>query len=285
MGEDIKSPPVSRRGLLTGASALLASWPALGHASARPEGLPSTLQARALRISMPGFSAPPFFEGEGANVHGFDADLAYGIAEALGVEAQFDRTSGTFDEAVDRVAQGDADIAVCKLSRTLRRGRVIRYARPYVRLFHGLITNRVRFAHLAGRRETEEVVRGFDGVLGVIASSSFATFAASSFPRARLRAFGDWSEIVAAIRNEEIDAAYRDDFEIKRLMLEDPSLTVVAQSITLTDRTDTLAIGVRPDAGHLLDFVNLYFDLSDLSLPLSADDILKRFGHGGAESP
>lgn len=250
----------SRRGLILGTPAALAASPAFAQVAAQSTSPGGILDRSAVRIAVPKFSSPPFFEGTGENFHGLDADLGRNIADGLEVEAVFDRTPTSFDEAVERIAQGNADLAICKLSRTLHRGRIIRYSRPYTRLHHGLLTNRVRFARLAGRREARDVIRSFDGTLGVIAGSAFSEFARANFPEAQLRRFETWSEVITAIRDEEIDAAYRDDFEIKRLLLEDPSLTVVAGSITLTDQTDTLAIGVRPDAGHLLDFVNLYFE-------------------------
>lgn len=266
----------SRRGLILGTPAALAASPAFAQVAAQSTGPGGVLERDVVRIAVPGFSSPPFFEGTDGNFRGLDADLSREIASGLEVAPVFDRTPASFDEAVERVAQGHADLAICKLSRTLHRGRIIRYSRPYTRLHHGLLTNRVRFARLAGRRETREVIRSFDGTLGVIRDSAFGEFARTNFPNAELRRFESWSDVIAAIRDEEIDAAYRDDFEIKRLLLEDPSLTVVAGSITLTDQTDTLAIGVRPDAGHLLDFVNLYFDLSGLEQPRSADKILSR---------
>lgn len=71
--------------------------------------------------------------------------------------------------------------------------------------------------------------------------------------------------------------AYRDDFEIKKLMVDDPSLTVVARSITLTDRTDTLAIGIRPDMPHLAAFADLFLDLTRGGEVMKTDAIIARY--------
>lgn len=273
---------LSRRGLLAGSAALLVSArSAFGQVAAGAD-LTRITERGELRIAMPAFASLPFFSEAGQREAGLDADLARGIAAALQIDAAFDRSAATFDDAVAQVATGATDMALCKLSRTLTRGRAIRYSRPYARLHHGLITNRVRFARLADGRPAEEVIRGFAGDLGVIAHSSFAEFARDSFPAARVHEFGDWPTMIEAIRAEAIDVAYRDDFEIKKLMVDDPSLTVVARSIALTDKTDTLAVGIRPDAPHLASFVDLFLDLARGGAMMTTDEIIALYRAGSS---
>ncbi|MYZ48628.1 substrate-binding periplasmic protein [Propylenella binzhouense] len=267
---------LSRRTLLMGA----AGSAAVPRAFAQERGtrdLRDILNAGSLRVATPGFSSLPFFSAAGSRDAGLDVEMSREIAAALEVELAFDRSANTFDAAVELVARGRTDLAVCKLSRTLKRGRIIRYSQPYATLHHGLITNRVRFARLAGGRPAEDVVRDFRGDLGVIAHSSFAEFARTSFPGARIREFADWSSMVEAVRSEEIDMAYRDDFEIKKLLVDDPSMTVVARSITLSDRLDTLAIGIRPDAPHLAAFADLFLDLARGGAVMKTDEIIARY--------
>jgi polar amino acid transport system substrate-binding protein len=271
-------PPalLSRRSLLGAAAALLAAPRAFAQ-SASLSDLSEIYRRRPLLVAMPRFASEPFFEAEDAAAGGIDVELCRSIASVLNVEVVFDRSLSTFDDAVDLIARGGADLAVCKLSRTLRRGSKILYSRPYAVLNHGLITNRVRFARMAGGRPAEDVVRDFRGDLGVIAHSSFAEFAVSSFPDATVREFADWGSMIDAVRNEEIDMAYRDDFEIKKLLVDDPSLTVVARSVTLTDKTDTLAIGIRPGAEHLAAFADLFLDLARDAEPMKTDTIVARY--------
>ena len=272
---------LSRRVLLAGgAASLLFPLRAFAQAPQPREDLAALIERGTLRAVMPGFSSPPFFDEDGGSGQGLDFDLARGIAAALQVPVTFERSPGTFDDAVRAVEQGEADIAVCKLSRTLRRGRAIRYSQPYAQLHHGLVTNRIRFARMAGARPADDVIRSFSGDLGVIAHSSFAEYARVNFPGARLHEFADWSSMIEAIRTETIDMAYRDDFEIKKLMVDDPSLTVVARSIALTDKTDTLAIGIRPDAPHLATFVDLYLDLARGGAVMATDEIVARYRAG-----
>lgn len=267
----------SRRGLVLGSPAILAAVPA----TAQPVEPPADLQGIALRgdlrVAVPEFDSRPFFNMADGRPEGLDIELAQAIATELGVKVAFDRSPKTFNDAVQLVARGSTDLAICKLSRTLPRARVISYSRPYAQLNHGLLTHRARFATVARGRDMPEIIRTFQGELGVIANSSFADFAGRNFPKARLRRFDSWFGMIDAIRRGNIDAAYRDDFEIKRLLVEDPSLTLVARSVTLTDLTDTLAIGIRPDAPQLSAFVDLFLELSHSAKPMSGDDLLARY--------
>jgi polar amino acid transport system substrate-binding protein len=269
-----RSLALSRRGLLGGAFAAIAAPRAF---AAGISDLTAIYRDRPLRIAMPAFASPPFFEAAGAEKAGIDVALTEAIARALEVDVVFDRQLQTFDEAVDRIAEGASDLAICKLSRTVRRGRRILYSRPYAVFNHGLIANRIRLARMAGSDPVEPVIRDFSGSLGVIGHSAFAEFAATSFPRASIREFADWTSMIDAVRAEEIDLAYRDDFEIKKLLVDDPSLTVVARSITLTDKTDTLAIGIRPDATHLAAFVDLFLDIQQGGAVMKTDEIITRY--------
>ncbi|KRE15016.1 ABC transporter substrate-binding protein [Bosea sp. Root381] len=267
----------SRRGLILGSPVLLAAAPAAAQPVDQRADLQDITGRGSLRVTVPNFDSRPFFSAVSNRLEGLDIDLAQAIASELAVEAAFDRSPTSFNEAVQLVARGDADLAICKLSRTLPRARIIGYSRPYAQLNHGLLTHRVRFAAVARGRDMTEVIRNFEGELGVIGNSSFADFAGRNFPKARLQRFDTWSGMIDAIRSGNIDAAYRDDFEIKRLLVEDPSLTLVARSVTLTDLTDTLAIGIRPDAPQLAAFVDLFLELAHSAKPLSGDDLLARY--------
>ncbi|TPO01599.1 transporter substrate-binding domain-containing protein [Mesorhizobium sp. B1-1-5] len=233
-----------------------------------------------LRIAMPAFASDPFFPADGSGDSGIDMDLARGIAAELGVEPVFDRSAGTFDAMVQQLTSGQADLAIGKLSRTLRRGRSILYSRPYAMLHQGLLANRVNLARITQGKPAEQIIRDFSGDLGVIEGSSFATYAAATFPHATIQRFAGWNTVIDAIRNGTIDLAYRDDFEIKKLMVDDPSMTVVARSITLTDKVDTIAVGISPDNPHLAAFVDLYLDLARGQQVLNTDEIIARYRHG-----
>lgn len=274
---------ITRRSLLTagGGGLLIAQAQAATQPAQQAENTPQPVVSdNRLRIAMPAFASDPFFPADGAGDKGIDMELARGIAADLGVEPVFDRSAVTFDGMVQQLMSGRADMAIGKLSRTLQRGRSILYSRPYAMLHQGLLANRLNLARITQGKPPEQIIRDFSGDLGVIEGSSFATYAATTFPRAQIRRFAGWNTVVDAIRNGTIDMAYRDDFEIKKLMVDDPSMTVVARSITLTDKVDTIAVGVRPDNPHLAAFVDLYLDLARGKQVLNTDEIIARYRLG-----
>ncbi|MDX8514095.1 substrate-binding periplasmic protein [Mesorhizobium captivum] len=271
---------LTRRTLLAaGGGGLLIAQMRSANAQAENASKPATGN-NALRIAMPAFASDPFFPADGSGDKGIDMELARGIAAELGVEPVFDRSAVTFDGMVKQLMSGQADMAIGKLSRTLQRGRSILYSRPYAMLHQGLLANRLNLARITQGKPPEQIIRDFSGDLGVIEGSSFATYAATTFPHAQIRRFAGWNTVVDAIRSGTIDMAYRDDFEIKKLMVDDPSMTVVARSITLTDKVDTIAIGVRPDNPHLAAFVDLYLDLARGQQVLNTDEIIARYRQG-----
>ncbi|WP_217577742.1 ABC transporter substrate-binding protein [Mesorhizobium sp. GbtcB19] len=273
--------PLTRRTLFAAGGGGLLFAQAQATTPAQAQDVPKPIVSdNRLRIAMPAFASDPFFPADGSGDSGIDMELARGIAAELGVEPVFDRSAVTFDAMVQQLTSGQADLAIGKLSRTLQRGRSILYSRPYAMLHQGLLANRLNLARITQGKPPEQIIRDFSGDLGVIEGSSFATYAAATFPHATIQRFAGWNTVIDAIRNGTIDLAYRDDFEIKKLMVDDPSMTVVARSITLTDKVDTIAVGVRPDNPHLAAFVDLYLDLARGQKVLSTDEIIARYRQG-----
>ena len=85
---------------------------------------------------------PFFFRGEGGQWQGFDVDLAGDIAERLGVEYQ-PRLAASFNDVVDLVADGSADLGISKLSITLERSQRVRFSKPYMTVYQTLLVNRL----------------------------------------------------------------------------------------------------------------------------------------------
>jgi polar amino acid transport system substrate-binding protein len=207
-----------------------------------------------LVVAMLGVDTPPFFYEKNGELVGLEVDLAKAIGKELGVNVRFNRTAKTFNAVVDTIARGEADIAVSKLSRTLARAQVISFSQPYLSLNHALILNRVKFAQFARDRALPEVIRGFTGTVGVIGKSSFADYAKRNFPNAKIQEYPGWGDVLKALERGEIIGAYRDEFEVKRILKIDPTASLVLR--TVTDLEDTLGIAVSISDPVLLAFIN-----------------------------
>lgn len=229
-----------------------------------------------LVVALPKADSPPFFYQRDGRLHGVDVALAEGLARELQVGVRFHREAASFNEVVAVIARGEADVASSKLSRTLSRAQYVRFSKPYLELRHALALNRIRFAEMAKGRDVPAVVRAFAGSIGVIANSSYVDFARHNFPNARIVEYPGWAQLVQALEQGEIDGAYRDEFEIRRLFRNDPKKSLSLRAITLTDTRDALAMAVHRDAHQLLALIDIYLDQRRRTL--SVDDLL---GHEG----
>jgi len=213
-------------------------------------------QRGELVIAMLATDTPPFFYERNGELVGLEVDLAKSIAQALNVQVRFNRDAKSFNEVVELVAQRKADLGISKLSRTLTRAQMVHFSQPYLTLNHALVINRVAFARLASNMRIEDAIRQYSGSLGVISRSSFSDFSKSNFPKAKVTQYPNWKEVLKAVNTGEVMAAYRDEFEIKRLLKEAPSAALTLRTVTLKDLEDTLGIAVSVNDLTLLAFVN-----------------------------
>jgi ABC-type amino acid transport substrate-binding protein len=226
-----------------------------------------------LVVAMLGVDTPPFFYVKNGELIGLEVDLGKALAKELKVNVRFDRSARTFNEVVDVVARQQADLGISKLSRTLARAQMISFTDPYLRLNHAFILNRVKFAELARDRPLPVVVREFKGSIGVIAKSSFSDYASKNFPLSELREFPTWGEVLKALEKGQVMAAYRDEFEIKRILKSDPTASLTLRTVTFKDLEDTLGIAVGIQDPTLLAYVNQF--LSESTEKLTIDKVLK----------
>jgi len=231
--------------------------------------------SRTLVVAVPNVQTPPFFFEENGELKGLDIDLAKAIAESLGVRAVFNREARSFNEAVQLVERGRADIAVAKISRTLPRAQTVLFTEPYIVLPHALLVNRLRFAEIARGRPIERVLQDFSGSIGVIANSAFVGYARVNFPKAAVMEFPSWEAVIEAVTTGKVTAAYRDAFEAKRIFKIRPQLSLAVRSVVIEDVTDTIGIAVGAGQYHLHNYINLF--LVQRNIKYTTDQILTRY--------
>jgi polar amino acid transport system substrate-binding protein len=218
---------------------------------------------------------PPFFKTDAKQLSGLDIDLAQALADQLGVEVEFNRSAKTFDDVIKTVYDAEADLAISKLSRTLRRAKSIRFSRPYLKMRQGLLVNRLKIAQLSNGRGMTELIRNLQGKVGVIRGSSYVGFMQRRFPKATVVEFPSWADAVAAVSQGQVLAAYRDELEIKKTILSQPNTALTLQTIALSDTQDSIAIALPWTSQHLLAFVDQYLETFDIDY--TADRILQDY--------
>ncbi|MBD0343846.1 MAG: transporter substrate-binding domain-containing protein [Coleofasciculus sp. Co-bin14] len=235
------------------------------------------LERGKLVVALLGIDNPPFFMlDKNSELYGLDVKIAKSIAEQLDVKVEFVRSAKTFNEVVDIVYDLGADMAISKLSRSLSRAKKVRFSRPYLTMRHGLLVNRLQLAQRAKGRNTVEMIKQLDGKVGVIKGSSYVGFTKQKFPKATVVEYPSWNpDIINAVIRGDILAAYRDELEVKKIVLSNPDAALKFQTIALTDTQDSIAIALPWDSQHLLDFVNQC--LETMKFEYTADTLLKEY--------
>jgi len=221
-----------------------------------PADIAAIKKAGKLVVAMNGKDSPPFFSGQGDNLHGLDVDIARSVAKQLGVPVEFRRDAANFAEVAEQVRDGRADIAVSKLSITGPRLQALRFSAPYVTLKQSVIINRLWLSQNTKGREPYEVIRDFNGKISFIRNSSYDTFARVNFPKATFVPEDDWGTVINNVMNGQINAAYRDEFEIKKISFEKPEAALTTKTITISDSVDQIGVAFRPTSLQLLGIAN-----------------------------
>jgi ABC-type amino acid transport substrate-binding protein len=244
----------------------LYSLPAVAQPTS-PSGLARDLQsivdAKVLRVAVTRFDLPSFHvRGPDGALLGPEIDMAQQIGRALGVRVEFVDNAESFDAVVDFVALGRADIGISKLSQTYNRLKRVRFSEPYVTLRHALLFNRVAIARAAAGRPPAAVLQKYKGRLGVIAGSAYVDFAHRNFPDAPLVEARNWDGAIASLLGAQVDALYRDEFEIRRVLKNKPALNVQLGSAAIVDQNALLSIAICDTCAKLQQFINYHIGMT-----------------------
>ena len=252
-----------------------ASAPAAAALALMPPDMQRILERGKLTVALLGQDNAPFFMDRNGQLDGLDIQLARNLADQLGVALEIHRSAQTFDQVVDTIYGRRADLAISKISRTLKRAQRVRFSRPYLRMRQGLLVNRLKMAEQTQGRSMVETIRDLRGQVGVIKGSSYVGFLQQKFPQATIVEYPTWEEVVEAVVQGDILAAYRDELEIKKMVRTRPDAAMQLQTIALTDTQDSLAVVLPWSSSHLLAFVDQYLDT--LTAQYSVDTVLDEY--------
>lgn len=208
---------------------------------------------------------PPFYmASKNGDLIGFDIEIAKEISRILKVKLRFDRSAKTFDELVDVVATGKADIAISMLSFTPQRGINIIYTKPYFQLSKAALINRV-LLEKAGVVSLKELLRPPSNtenthspkpLIGVSKGSSYEVYARTTFPHIEIVPLESWDELVEKVRDGKLTVIFGDNNDIKMSIYKNPKITLEAMAVSLKD-PDFLYIGYSKKYPSLPNWIDL----------------------------
>jgi len=231
-------------------------------------GMPSSLEFNEIHergyivFAMVARDNKPFFyrDEQTGELIGLDVEIAYTIANRLGVRAVFNRDATTFDGVIMKVAQGKADIALSKLSITPRRAELVRFTKPYFIFRQTLLINRLEFAKIGTENQLPQFIRNFRGTIGVLDNTSYVNFAQVNFPEAQIITFDNWNNAADALFAGDLLAIYRDEGEILILNATRNDASILTKPVAIGDKRDLLAMAVSSERAFLQNWLNIFID-------------------------
>lgn len=205
--------------------------------------------------------------GKDGNPIGHEVNLANHIGSRLGVPVEFLRTAETYDDVVDLIARGEADIAVSFLTRSIERAKRVYFTRTYVKQSARIVFSRVGWAQLRERHPTLREITDIDDTeavaeveIGVLKGSVYAKTLEVDLPQVKVRKYEMFPEIMAAIKERKIFGGYHGEIQIKFFMRQHPAFAIHVGIEPPIHDPSNIAIAVRPDAPNLLRWLDVYLE-------------------------
>lgn len=242
------------------------------YAEGIPPDLERIIKQGKLTVALYKYDIPPFFmKDKQGQLVGYDISIANDLGKRLGIPVVFDREASSYDEVIDRVATGKADIGISLLSQTLPRALKVSFSKPYLVLDKILIVNRLKAAQLEIETDPlKQLARLNDKSikLAVLANSSYVEFAKQRFPNATLVPYNHIADAVTDLESGKIFGIFFDKLQIQNLLSKNPEAALYFKTLTFQGETDPIAIAVPWRDIYLLNWINLYVDtiLSDGTL-------------------
>lgn len=206
---------------------------------------------------------PPFFmtNKQGKTI-GVDTYLSKLLASELEVGIKILRTANTYDDVIDQVEKGEADLGVSDLSITLKRAQKVNYSDQYISIKKSILLNYKLFSEL--KKSDTDSLRTFFRAghkIGVVRGTSYVHFAKDEFPHAEIVLYDDWDSLLKALSQETISAAFYDQFSVQQVIFSSHYNPFLYQAIDLSVPTDKVAIAVPKTDLNFLNWINIFLKI------------------------
>ena len=244
---------------------ILATVVAAEHGLAR--NLTQIIDSKKVVIAMVDRDFPPFItQTKGGGLEGLEVDLARDIAKELGVTLEIAKTDH-FNDVINIVASGKADIGLSNLSITCDRAKHVKFTNAYRKLGIVLLLNRMKMAahNLAAGIQHLKELKNTTDTIGVIKRSAYHTGALKYFPNANVKTYDRYKDLILAAKKDEILLAIGNSGTIEAFLRKNPDLVVKLQPFKVEGLIDHIAMAVGVENDHLLSWLNSYIIVRGLN--------------------
>lgn len=221
---------------------------------------------------------PPFFYTENGETKGIDVDIAKSIAAKIhpDIEVVINRTPVTFNDVVDIVSRGEADVGISFLSYTAQRSRKVFYTKsPYIIVRTALLINRTATGKNTESNTLKELFSSENkNKICVIEGSSYVDMAKRIFPNAELYYSKSSDDLLKDLKGEKCIALLEDDQAIYKRLIRNPKINLSYQSVTIEKEIDPINIVISGDYPHLADFIEHHMYHSS-EFPMDLNKVLR----------
>ena len=190
------------------------------------------------------FDVPPFGKKnpQSGDVEGFDVEMGTFIADALGVEPKF--VEAISDNRIPFLQDGTVDLILSTMTITTDRDAEIDFSEPYF-VAHGRIlvpgdSDIQGVEDLAGRSVCTALGSTYEGNLK------------ESAPEAELKLVDSYSECLELVQTGSVDAVSTDDVILTGMIIQDPSLKLVGDELTV----EPYGVGIKEGDTEFKAFVD-----------------------------
>lgn len=209
---------------------------------------------------------PYIIRGKDGQLTGLSVELAQDIAKELGVSLEIVKAD-SFNEVVDKVAAGQADIGL-PLSTTLSRSLQVDFTNAYRKYEVVLLLNRMKMAEVnleAGMQHLDDLKKTTEPI-GVIGRSAYEAGALKHFPNAEVKTYDRLQDLIRAAEKGEILFAGVNSGMSSAYLKDNPHLLIKLQPFTIKGRYSYIAMAVNLEADHLLSWLNTYLTLKGMTV-------------------
>jgi polar amino acid transport system substrate-binding protein len=209
---------------------------------------------------------------------GIDIDVAKALAKALGVRLRLDVQANSYEEVIERVHQGKADLGISMLSFTPQRAfKVLYTSQPYMQLNAGVVINRLYLAK-KGELTLRQLLAQKDAVIGIHHKTSYEDYTKTHFPTAKYKFFSRWDDLAKAVGNGEVSAAFLDNLSVEELLEGNFAVNLQVLPLTLSDE-DGIYVVCSPQYPNLPGWIDLVLS-NDSTTKMTYEEMKSRYGKG-----
>lgn len=204
---------------------------------------------------------PPFIMRDKEGIlFGLEVDLARNLANKLGVEVEFNRQPETYEELINIVARGEADIAISKVIEILKYNVKVKYSEPYLILSHAALVNRLQLAKLRlGNRQLEAFgIRGIN--IGVLGEVPLVELAMEDYPVAKIVSYKDFNSAALDVREGNSFAFLSDQVQVMEWFFNNQETALDIKPLIIREKTYPIVIATHWENKYLLAWINIFLD-------------------------